>query len=581
MRHIHHRSSINRSQRHPIQPDSGKSRFGSWFFLILSILFSCVCSVGTIFDNGCWCVWDNRNLSKPTQTVTGHSTHGYAIAWSLTRSNILATGSHDKTIKVWNIHRDSSSDSGNSAGNIVKPEVVIHTSSTTNRLAWRPGHGHENHLASSSTERGEISIWNIKNPTVPYCKLQGRSESSIDFEWVDFNSNLDRSDIDSEVTSKESVLSRSGYDEVISVSKDGFISLGKLSKGFFPRQHIAPHVTAISTVGHVVSQRSKPPQAAATISASASDVSMPSSSRRYRNHLLGSGILHVGVANVSLSSLEVANTMRSLIPDRAEGNIFDPAMLDLLARHYKTGWEGLGPMDACKHNKDVALKAGLRCRAAVWETALIFLSSGPANQTNPSTSISYGSILDSFAVPFALDLLEELLNELLEGGDCLHFVYLSEILYQTGLAEKAMRRIAESRYRETYLALIDMLMKHKLFLIASAIIKGRLYVYITVICLSGNLRPSVAVSRDENISKMFSPGVSIKTSCSSCSKEIIDNPIRSPWCSRCKQCLSLCCICQQPVRGMYLMCPVCSHGKSKRAVIVSLQAFLSCLFRRP
>lgn len=52
--------------------------------------------------------------------------------------------------------------------------------------------------------------------------------------------------------------------------------------------------------------------------------------------------------------------------------------------------------------------------------------------------------------------------------------------------------------------------------------------------------------------------------CGTCNKELpcdlspdVNIP---PWCSKCKICVNICSICQKPMKGMTMWCPVCSHS---------------------
>ena len=40
-------------------------------------------------------------------------------------------------------------------------------------------------IATSSSERNEISIWNLNFPYIPVCVLSGHTEPCVDFRWVD------------------------------------------------------------------------------------------------------------------------------------------------------------------------------------------------------------------------------------------------------------------------------------------------------------------------------------------------------------------------------------------------------------
>jgi WD40 repeat protein len=495
-------------------------------------------SIAAIFDNGCWCLWDIRSPSKALHKVPGHTSSGYTLAWHPSQEGLLATGSRDKSIKVWKLisyNGMSESFGGDydehrlheSMNDIVRPVYAIQTSSAVNYLSWKPGRRHGDHqLASASAERGDISIWSAPLLMVPECILRGRIDACTGFAWIN--------------SSDRAIVGGEGddYDSMLSIGKDGKLVWQHLSSGFYPRQHISSHVTAISSLGHVAIQRGKISENYSIATATASAVARTANSAIAAEN----GVVSLGLADLSLPNLRAASLIRSSRPERAEGNVFDPAMLLLLAQSYYTGWEGIGAIAACTHNQSVAQAAGLRCRAAVWASALAII---PHKQKLSSDAL----------IPFAIDLLGDLLLDLLEAGDCLHFVFLSEALRQSGLlAEITRDKISELRQRETYVSLIDMLMRQRLFSVATSLIK---------------------VSEDPHIKAMGSAAVTIHTNCSRCSKEVPDSAGK-PWCERCKSCLTLCAVCQRPCQRLYLMCPVCAHGGHKECLDAWFGRFSAC-----
>lgn len=173
------------------------------------------------------------------------------------------------------------------------------------------------------------------------------------------------------------------------------------------------------------------------------------------------------------------------------------------------------------------------------------LSLNAATQTESSTESKEkkgAPLLDGLVpeIPFAEELLGGLLRELLEGGDCQHFVVLCEILRHCGLLDSASvaASIGDMRRRETYLAYFELLAKLKLFCCANTIIKA---------------------SSEEYISKLSRHGVLMHTACAKCGKELPEN-VRTQWCVKCHRCAAMCVLCHMPVRGLMHWCPVCGHG---------------------
>ena len=145
-------------------------------------------------------------------------------------------------------------------------------------------------------------------------------------------------------------------------------------------------------------------------------------------------------------------------------------------------------------------------------------------------------------LPFCAEILGFLLQELLDGGDCQHFVVLCEVLEcaDSDLLEQACvtSNISSMQRREAYLAYFDLLGRLKLFCAANKIIKG---------------------SKEDYISKITRHGVVMHTSCSTCGKELQESSLSS-WCTKCNRSSSLCSLCHQPVSTMMHWCPVCGHG---------------------
>lgn len=163
----------------------------------------------------------------------------------------------------------------------------------------------------------------------------------------------------------------------------------------------------------------------------------------------------------------------------------------------------------------------------------------------PSPSIIAGRAPDEMDLPFAYDLLAELLKELSDGGDSQHFVLVCEVVRRVGILRDLLCRanISSHRTRQIYMAYIELLRKLELFPQANHIINA---------------------SDDEEISKMSRRDVDIHLKCATCRKEL---PMRSAdvlsatvWCKECRACVSNCSYCNKPVVGLLQWCPVCSHG---------------------
>lgn len=134
-------------------------------------------------------VWDRRNISHAFLKVTAHSANGFAVAWSPTREWVLATGSRDKTVKIWDLNdlvADASSTS--SLANVLpRPQHTLFTPSGVGRIAWRPGRANTEQLATAAATggSGDVLVWDVKHAHVPICVLQAHEDVCSGFVWMD------------------------------------------------------------------------------------------------------------------------------------------------------------------------------------------------------------------------------------------------------------------------------------------------------------------------------------------------------------------------------------------------------------
>jgi WD40 repeat protein len=317
------------------------------------------------------------------------------------------------------------------------------------------------------------------------------------------------------------------------------------------------------------------------------------------------GLVTIGIANIASLQTALQISVKQMWQG-AEAGPFDPAMIRLLAQKYRIGgyWEEKkfestikyydkqqvsvstdsisgAPsvafiLDSCHHNRDIAAQAGLHNHAALWESiAIIVPALAPAADGAP-TAVSLQML------EFTTDLLSSILVELLDGGDCQHFVVCCELLFNSGLlampavvrqASEAKEQdsyaqvltpqpdqdddagittipaqeeksapfpivitaFSDTRKRESYLAYINLLTQLRLFAHANALISR---------------------SQDPYLSLLSRAGVQTWNSCSKCGKEIETGAV----CRKCERNVALCSLCHEPVRGLHNWCPICSHG---------------------
>lgn len=275
-------------------------------------------------------------------------------------------------------------------------------------------------------------------------------------------------------------------------------------------------------------------------------------------NLFSGGALYFGPTNID--SLETARHIREE-RNGAEGRKFDPAVMRLLAQEYIHGGKekGLLPKESCRHNMAVAQKAGFMCRASVFGTILTLLpdvdekradrvvdtdASKTAQQTTPHVTSQSKEVPSSSSevLPFAVELLGEVLLDMLDIGDCQHFVIACEIILQTSkaLLDRCLEsaKIPSTRRLEAYYSYIELLRRFQQFSKVNEII----------------MQTDIANSEVLN-----QRGVLIHISCSICGKELPDR-ISTPWCQKCRRTVGLCVVCNEPVRGLMRWCAVCGHG---------------------
>ena len=281
----------------------------------------------------------------------------------------------------------------------------------------------------------------------------------------------------------------------------------------------------------------------------------------------------------------------------AEGGAFDPAVMCFLATAYDLGADNSkqatysddmvrNAIDVLERNKDVAVNVSLDEHASILSSVAslicLFMRSPVLNQQ--SVSLGEQIVLRS-SVPvedpfrnLAMLSLRDLLCQLLDCGDCQHFVVCFEILRRNrllnGIAEKGIPNMeskevieevnicSEShpvltaiRVREAYLAYIDVLSRWGLFTAASELIKS---------------------SEDQYISELSKKGIRIKVGCAKCGKEVAADQasggsqnltaITAIFCGKCRRSAGRCVVCHKPVLGLYRWCPICSHGGHKECI---------------
>jgi hypothetical protein len=316
----------------------------------------------------------------------------------------------------------------------------------------------------------------------------------------------------------------------------------------------------------------------------------------------GGGTVCVGLAH--MSNLEEARAVTSgrSGSGAAEGGAFDPAVIKLLAVSYSLGRvvpDGADPtacvadaVEAFQSNEVIARNAGLVGHSVIMSSIAALVPLLHRSAVQPAATDADPALAAIERDPFrqlALQSLSEVLLELLDGGDCQHFVVCHEILRRArllgGLCEPPRpkpaaadapsggkgavetkragkepegpghRRLQDARVREAYLSYIDILTRLGQFTEANDL---------------------VVTSNDPYISELSKKGVRFKVGCSSCGKEIAADQVVGPgakltaltslWCSKCARCAGRCAVCQKPVLDLFRWCPICSHGGHRECI---------------
>lgn len=304
------------------------------------------------------------------------------------------------------------------------------------------------------------------------------------------------------------------------------------------------------------------------VGAGANPMNAISLSSEFTQLSVESGSLFVGQADIKcLQAAKLINSHRA-----AEGGVFDPATIKLLAQAYRID----GGQNSCAFNYQVAKDAGLECRAAIWSTAnalLAFPASPPAHAAaTTSTGEIAAETSSKTMISFAVPLLGQLMLDLVNLGDCQHFVVLCEILaqYNSQLLRESLEsaNISQLRKREAYHCYISLLQKLRLFASANSIIKQQI--------------------RTETGNIFTQEATIMHLSCAKCGKELPEhqnihhNPQVAaatsllPYCQKCNQSVGLCVLCQRPVQGLFLWCQVCGHGGHRPCLRLWFEREASC-----
>jgi len=215
------------------------------------------------------------NAERPVWTRRkAHSSSVLSVAWDPLRDAVLATGSTDRTVKVWSTEGDPEECDTVSSSN-VEPYTIF-AGHEVWRLHWCSDSDRTPLLATVNNSPqldnlGRVFVWDLVNPHLPVCTLDGHVQDlCVDFAWLNSSNNNDmRGTFSGSTASRFGPPDRAGNNRittshtritgmrsravqgVLSVGRDGRLLVQALTSGWRPCAHMSSSVMAVSSKGHV------------------------------------------------------------------------------------------------------------------------------------------------------------------------------------------------------------------------------------------------------------------------------------------------------------------------------------------
>ncbi|MCJ1305084.1 Histone acetyltransferase type B subunit 2 [Hypocenomyce scalaris] len=146
---IDHKGEVNKARYQPQNPN----------------IIATMCTDGRVM------IWDRtKHPSVPTGTVNpqiellGHTKEGFGLSWSPHESGHLATGSEDKTVRLWDITKFSTSNKA-----LHPTRTYTHHSAIVNDVQHHPIHSS---LIGTVSDDLTIQILDVRNPTTTAAATQ-------------------------------------------------------------------------------------------------------------------------------------------------------------------------------------------------------------------------------------------------------------------------------------------------------------------------------------------------------------------------------------------------------------------------
>ncbi|CAM9989473.1 unnamed protein product [Discosporangium mesarthrocarpum] len=135
--------------------------------------------IAVVFENGLLQVWDRRMTHVPDLKIRTHGQPTFSVDWNPMREWVLATGSRDKTVKVWDLSSVTKSEGTTQDVPCIN---TLQCTGPVGRAKWRPGHA--NHIATRAGDT-EMVVFDVRKPFVPLVVLEGGQDIKTGFCWCD------------------------------------------------------------------------------------------------------------------------------------------------------------------------------------------------------------------------------------------------------------------------------------------------------------------------------------------------------------------------------------------------------------
>eukprot|EP00668_Euglena_longa_P000812 GGOE01000981.1.p1 GENE.GGOE01000981.1~~GGOE01000981.1.p1 ORF type:complete len:709 (+),score=192.16 GGOE01000981.1:151-2277(+) len=495
-------------------------------------------------DSGFVRVWDLRKLValSPTLSINAHNNAPVrSLAWHPVQRELLASGSRDETVVVWDINRAQDGRNGTEAGS----RFTIQTIAPVAVVLWRPvllGRDNTAELVTAASTSHDLSIhmWDLFRPHIPVYSTKGHNREVTDVLWWP-----------------------SSPDILLSVSKDGFL----LANRFETSNVATVPGTCLSwsvdnTLAVVADKVDRTGLLSCAAQPSLQDWQRHARHRRVPQPLNVNGTIMM---------------MQEVLSDEGPEIALDP--FGQLARDYRlhtTATEGIAVI--CAHNAEAALRAQQDHLHDIWLILALWYRQEPdpnalvlgsldlgrlqavaavspptsahqtprtrsardPNETNSPCRRAQPQLTpfdepdDSLALPrVPIDVsIRELLEFSCEEGDVQTCCTITTVLGGEVLA----LGVDPERATAWFLAYIDLLHQRQLFVIAADLIKHCPF---------------------PKVSSISTRGTNVSAACAACNLEVRPNHSR---CTQCAKRLYVCAICNQEARGLVLWNWACGHG---------------------